>query len=66
MYAIRSYYDADAEVEFRGFADWLPSKTVGASYGDNEKTGKARITLDFNLKDFQTLAGIPRMRNNFV
>ena len=53
--------NADAEVEFRGAADWLPSKTVGASYGDNAKSGKARITLDFNLKDFQTLAGIPRM-----
>lgn len=51
----------DAEVEFRGLADWLPSKNVGASYGDTSKTGKARITLDFNLKDFQTLAGIPRM-----
>lgn len=51
----------DAEVEFRSAADWLPSKTVGVGYGDTGKTGKARITLDFNLKDFQTLAGIPRM-----
>lgn len=53
--------NADAEVDFRGLPNWLPSKTVGASYGDNTKTGKARITLDFNLKDFQSLASIPRM-----
>lgn len=53
--------NADAEVDFRGLPNWLPSKTVGASYGDTSKSGKARITLDFNLKDFQSLAGIPRM-----
>ncbi len=51
----------DVEADFGGAPKWFPSETAGASYGDNTKTGKARITLDFNLKDFQTLAGIPRM-----
>jgi hypothetical protein len=51
----------DVEAEFGGVPSWFPSKTAGISYGDTSKTGKARITLDFNLKDFQTLAGIPRM-----
>ena len=53
--------NADAEAEFGGAPSWFPSQTAGISYGDTSKTGKARITLDFNLKDFQTLAGIPRM-----
>ena len=53
--------NADAEADFTGMPDWLPSQTVGASFGDTGKRGKARITLDFNLKDFQTLAGISRM-----
>ena len=53
--------NVDAEAEFTGAPKWFPSETAGASYGDTSKTGKARITLDFNLKDFQTLAGIPRM-----
>ena len=53
--------NADAEADLTGMPDWLPSQTVGASFGDTGKRGKARITLDFNLKDFQTLAGISRM-----
>ena len=53
--------NVDAEAEFGGAPKWFPSQTAGVSYGDTSKTGKARITLDFNLKDFQTLAGIPRM-----
>jgi len=51
----------DVEAEFTGAPKWFPSETAGVSYGDTSKTGKARITLDFNLKDFQTLAGVPRM-----
>ena len=51
----------DVEADFGGAPKWFPSETAGVSYGDTSKTGKARITLDFNLKDFQTLAGIPRM-----
>jgi len=53
--------NVDVEAEFGGVPSWFPSQTAGVSYGDTSKTGKARITLDFNLKDFQTLAGIPRM-----
>ncbi|MFH0781699.1 MAG: DUF4384 domain-containing protein [Pseudomonadota bacterium] len=53
--------NVDAEAEFGGAPKWFPSETAGVSYGDTSKSGKARITLDFNLKDFQTLAGIPRM-----
>jgi hypothetical protein len=53
--------NVDVEAEFGGAPKWFPSETAGISYGDTSKTGKARITLDFNLKDFQTLAGIPRM-----
>ncbi len=53
--------NADAEADFGGAPDWFPSKTAGISYGDTGKRGTARITLDFNLKNFQTLAGIARM-----
>jgi hypothetical protein len=53
--------DAGAEADFTGLPDWLPSKTAGIEYGDSDKTGLARITLDFNLLDFQTMSGIPRM-----
>lgn len=53
--------NAEVEAEFTGAPKWFPSETAGVSYGDTSKSGKARITLDFNLKDFQTLAGIPRM-----
>ena len=50
-----------AGAEFTGVADWFPSKQVSVDYGQSSKAGKARITLDFNLKDFKTLAGIARM-----
>ncbi len=53
--------DVGAEAEFTGLPDWLPSKGVGANYGDSNKTGLARITLDFNMLNFQTMAGIPKM-----
>lgn len=53
--------NVDVEAEFGGAPKWFPSETAGVSYGDTSKSGKARITLDFNLKDFQSLAGIPRM-----
>lgn len=53
--------NADVEADFGGAPKWFPSKTAGVSYGDTSKSGKARITLDFNLKDFQTLGGIPKM-----
>lgn len=53
--------DAGAEAEFTGMKDWLPSKQVAIEYSDSNKTGLARITLDFNLLDFRTMAGIARM-----
>lgn len=53
--------NAEAEFAVSGVPSWFPTDTVGAGFGDTGKSGKARITLDFNLKDFQTLAGIPRM-----
>jgi curli biogenesis system outer membrane secretion channel CsgG/Tfp pilus assembly protein PilF len=39
----------------------LPSYKVALDVSDAKKTGLARITLDFNLLDFRTMAGIPRM-----
>lgn len=36
-----------------------PSDLFGLSYSDARKNGLARISLDFNMKDFETLAGIP-------
>lgn len=53
--------DAGAEADFTGMPDWLPSKKVGIDYSDSGKAGLARITLDFNLLNFETMAGIPRM-----
>ena len=53
--------DVGAEAEFTGMKDWLPSKQVAVEYSDSSKTGLARITLDFNLLDFKTMAGIARM-----
>jgi hypothetical protein len=53
--------DVGAEAEFTGMPSWLPSQSVGVEYGSDAKQGKARITLDFNLKDFQTLAAIKKM-----
>ncbi|WP_170232873.1 DUF4384 domain-containing protein [Trichloromonas acetexigens] len=53
--------DAGAEATFTNAPGWVPSKSVSLDYSDTDKIGLARITLDFNLLDFQTMAGIPRM-----
>ncbi len=53
--------DVGAEASFTNAPSWLPSNTVGFDYGNSGKEGTARITLDFNMLDFKTLAGIPRM-----
>ncbi|MBU1055388.1 MAG: DUF4384 domain-containing protein [Proteobacteria bacterium] len=53
--------DVSAGAEFTGLPDYLPSKEVKLRYGDAGKTGLASITLDFNLLDFRTMAGVPRM-----
>lgn len=53
--------DAGAEASFTNAPKWFPSNTVGIDYGESDKVGLARITLDFNLLDFITMAGISRM-----
>ncbi len=53
--------DVSLEYEVSGIPDALPSKNLGVRYGDEVKAGLARITLDFNLLDFQTLSGIPKI-----
>lgn len=53
--------DASVEADFKGIPSWFPSNNVAVEYGQSGKEGKARITLDFNIKDFQTLAGVPKM-----
>ncbi len=53
--------DVGAEADFTGMPTWLPSQSVGLEYSKDSKQGKARITLDFNLKDFKTLAAIKKM-----
>lgn len=53
--------DVSAGAEFTGLPDYLPSKEIKLRYGDTGKTGLASITLDFNLLNFKTMAGVPRM-----
>lgn len=53
--------DVEAEYDLKKVPSWLPSKSIGVEYGDTTSANKARITLDFNLKNFQTLSGIPGM-----
>lgn len=53
--------DVSASADFTNAPSFMPTKTVGIDYGESGKTGLARITLDFNLLDFKTMAGVPRM-----
>ena len=53
--------DAGAEVQFSHVKKMLPSQTISAEFSDQSAVNKARITVDFNLKDFKTLGGIPGM-----
>lgn len=53
--------DAGAEADFSHVKSWLPSQSVAVDYSDSTAANKARITVDFNLKNFQTLAGVPGM-----
>ncbi len=53
--------DASITAKVKGAPSWFPSDEIGGSSGNTSKAGTARITLDFNMKDFQTLAGIPKM-----
>jgi len=53
--------DASVGVEAVGLPDSLPSKDVEVRYAGARKSALSSITLDFNLLDFKTLTGIPRM-----
>lgn len=53
--------DIGASAEFSNVPSELPTGEVAVRYGDSSKYGVARITLDFNMKNFQTLAGIAKM-----
>lgn len=53
--------DASIEADVKGLPSALPSNKASLDYGSTAKTGLARITLDFNLLDFKTMSGIPRM-----
>jgi len=53
--------DIGAEGDITGVSKALPSKTIGIDYSESAAHNKARITVDFNMKNFQTLASIPGM-----
>lgn len=53
--------DLGAEVDIAHVGKVLPSQTLSFEYGDSSAANKARITVDFNLKKFQTLASVPGM-----
>jgi len=53
--------DASAGYEFKDLSDDFPSKDVEFRAGDADKSGLARITLDFNLLDFRTMSGLSKM-----
>lgn len=40
----------------------IDDNDIGVDFSDQEKASLASITLDFNLVNFKTLAGIPRMQ----
>ncbi len=41
---------------------WVPGDTISVDYNQEDKDSLARITLDFNLLDFQTMSGVARMQ----
>ncbi|WP_310599692.1 hypothetical protein [Desulfobulbus sp.] len=41
---------------------WVPGDIISVDYNQEDKESLARITLDFNLLDFQTMAGVARMQ----
>jgi hypothetical protein len=55
--------DVSAGYEFGGVPEnfSLPGKALDVRYGQGSKSGLARITLDFNLLDFQSMTGISGM-----
>ncbi len=66
METISDGVDASVDLQFNNIQNgekpvWPPSTLLGMSYSDATKASVARISLDFNLKSFTTLAGIPFM-----
>ncbi|MFH2063997.1 MAG: DUF4384 domain-containing protein [Pseudomonadota bacterium] len=57
-----SNVDAGIAADFTHAPSWAPSNSVAADYGSGEKYGLASITLDFNMIDFQSMAGIAKMQ----
>jgi len=53
--------DVGANASVSGVPSWAPSNELALNMGETGKTSKSRITLDFNMKDFRTLAGVPKM-----
>ncbi len=41
---------------------WVPGDVISVDYNQGDKDSLARITLDFNLLDFQTMSGVARMQ----
>lgn len=41
---------------------WVPGDTISLDYNQEDQDSLARITLDFNLLDFQTMSGVARMQ----
>ena len=41
---------------------WVPGDYISVDYNQEDKSSLARITLDFNLLDFQTMSGVARMQ----
>jgi hypothetical protein len=54
--------DVSAGYEFNGLPDSfsMSSKATEFRNSQGDKSGLARITLDFNLLDFQSMAGVPK------
>lgn len=56
-------FDVSASTEpIDGAPEWFESDIIAAEFGDADKSSVARITLDFNLIDYQTLTGISKMQ----
>ncbi len=49
-------------VPFNVNQSWVPGDVISVDYNQDEKSSLARITLDFNLLDFRTMAGVARMQ----
>ncbi len=53
--------DFSGQKNIAAIPEWVQGSNVGVQYGGNAKAGLARITLDFNLLNFEKMVGIPKM-----